>query len=64
MWRRLSDRWRLKAVDVRGATGTTRWGRVRCVNDAELFVLARVLKTEPGGLFPRDVAVIISALSG
>ena len=37
-------------------------GPVRCVNDAELFVLARVLKTEPGALFPRDVAVIVSAL--
>ena len=35
--------------------------QVWCVNDA-LFVLARVLKTEPGVLFPRDVAVIISAL--
>lgn len=34
---------------------------VRCVSDAELFVLARALKTELGTLFPRDSALIISA---
>ena len=37
--------------------------RVRCVNDAELFVLARVLKTELHALFPRDLVLITSALS-
>ena len=36
--------------------------RVRCVNDAELFVLARVLKTEINAFFPRDAAVVLSML--
>jgi transcriptional regulator with XRE-family HTH domain len=37
--------------------------RVRCVNDAELFILARVLKAELPSLFPRDLTLITSALS-
>jgi hypothetical protein len=36
--------------------------RIRCVNDAELFVLARVLKTELSSLHPRDVAAIVGTL--
>ncbi len=36
--------------------------RVRCVNDAELFVLARVLKTDLSNLFPRETSHVIAAL--
>jgi len=36
--------------------------RVRCVNDAELFVLARVLKVELSELFPRNLASISAAI--
>ena len=36
--------------------------RVRCVTDAELFVLARVMKTDMGALFPHETAGIISMI--
>jgi transcriptional regulator with XRE-family HTH domain len=37
--------------------------RVRCVNDAELFVLARVLKSELSALYPGDARGVLKALS-
>ena len=35
---------------------------VRCVNDAELFLLARVLKCDLTALFPKDAAVVLRSL--
>lgn len=36
--------------------------KLRCVTDAELFVLARALKQDPKALFPDNVSAIVAAL--
>lgn len=46
----------------RGALAKIESG-VRCVTDAELFILAKALKAELRELFPKDETAIISAVS-
>ncbi len=36
--------------------------QVRCVNDAELFVLARVLKCDLTALYPKDAGTVLRSL--
>ena len=48
--------------DVSRGTLSKIEARVRCVSDAELFILAKVLKTEVSALFPRDAKLVLWTL--
>jgi transcriptional regulator with XRE-family HTH domain len=50
--------------DISRATLSKIEAGVRCVTDAELFLVARVLKVDPAALFPRDVAAVLALLRG
>jgi transcriptional regulator with XRE-family HTH domain len=47
----------------RGALAKIESG-VRCVTDAELFVLAKALKIQVGDLYPADERAILNAAAG